>query len=77
MAAEFQNVTTVNIYAPSGAERRRDREDIFSNELPYLLQGIPPSLLVRGDFNSFLTNLDATGHPNQVGPCKSSLEDFN
>ena len=64
MATDFQNVTIVNIYAPSGAERRRDREDFFSNELPYLLRGIPPSLLVGGDFNSVFTNLDATGHPN-------------
>ena len=60
MAAQFQNVTIVNIY---GAERR-DRGNFFSNELPYLLRDIPPSLLVGGDFNSVLTNIDATGHPN-------------
>jgi len=64
MAADFQNVTTVNIYAPSGAKRRRARENFFSNELPYLLRGIPPSLLVGGDFNSVVTNLDAKRHPN-------------
>jgi len=52
MAANFQNVTTVKIYAPSGAERRGDRENFFSNELPYLLRGIPPLFLVGGDFNS-------------------------
>jgi exonuclease III len=57
MAAQFQNVTIVNIYAPSGASRRRDKENFFSNELPYLLRGIPPSLLVGGDFNSVLTNI--------------------
>ena len=64
MAADFQNVATVNIYAPSGAERRNGREKVFSNELPYLLRGIPPSLMVGGDFNSVFTKLDATGHPN-------------
>jgi len=64
MAARFQNVTIVNIYAPSGAERRRDRENFFSNELPYLLRDIPPSLLVGREFNCVLTNIDATGHPN-------------
>jgi endonuclease/exonuclease/phosphatase family metal-dependent hydrolase len=57
MAAQLQNVTIVNIYAPSRAERRRDREKFFSNELPYLL------LLVGGDFNCVLTNIDATEHP--------------
>jgi len=64
MAEDFQNVTTVNIYAPSGAEKRKDRENFFSNEFPYLLRGIPPLLLVGGDFNSVLTNLDGIGHPN-------------
>jgi exonuclease III len=64
MAARFQNVTIVNMYGPSGAERRRDRENFFSNELPYLLRDIPPSLLVGGDFNCVLANIDATGHPN-------------
>ena len=41
MAADFQNVTIVNIYAPSGAERRRDKENFFSNELPYYTAGHP------------------------------------
>jgi len=76
MAAFFQNVTIVNIYAPSGAERRRDRENVFSNELPYLLRGIPPLLLVGGDFNSVLTNLDAIDTQTTAGPCKSLLEDL-
>ena len=34
MAAHFENITTSNIYASSGAEKRRDRENFFSNELP-------------------------------------------
>ena len=54
----------MNIYAPFGAERRRERENVFPNELSYLLRDIPPSLLVGGDFNSVLTNMDATGLPN-------------
>jgi len=29
MAADIQNLTIMNIYAPSGAERRRDRENFF------------------------------------------------
>ena len=45
MAARFQNVILVNIYAPSGAERR-EREKFFASELPYLLQGIPTSLVM-------------------------------
>jgi hypothetical protein len=36
----------------------------FSRDLPYLLRSIPTSLLVVGDFNSLLSNMDATGHQN-------------
>ena len=63
MAAVFENVTLVNIYAPSGAERRKEREHFFPGELPYLPRDIP-SLLVGGDFNSVLTDMDATGQQN-------------
>ena len=62
MAAVFQNVRLVNIYAPSGAERRREREEFSSSDLPYILQGTPKALLMGGDFNSILTNADPTGH---------------
>jgi len=71
MAADFQNVTIVNIYTPSGAERRRDMENVFSNELPCLLRGIPPSLLIGGDFNSLLTNHGRHRTPKpQPGPAR-------
>jgi hypothetical protein len=76
MAPHFQNVTIVNIYAPPGAERRRDMENVFSNELPYLLRDFPPSLLVGGDFDCVLTTIDDTGHPNYSQPCKSLSEDL-
>jgi len=34
IAAEFQGVLLVNIYAPSGAERRQEREAFFKNDFP-------------------------------------------
>ena len=77
IAAVFQNVTLVNIYAPSGAERRREREQFFSRDLPYLLQGIPTSLLVGGDFNSVLTNADATGHQNYSRTLQELIRGFD
>ena len=63
MAASFQNLTLVNIYVPSGAERR-EREQFLASEVPYLLQGIPTSLVMGGNFNSVLSNADLTGHTN-------------
>ena len=76
MAAVFENVTIVNTYAPSEAERR-DRENFFSNELPYLLRGVPQSILVGGDFNSVLTNLDATGRPNYSRALNEFIRGFD
>jgi exonuclease III len=76
MATQFQYVTIVNIYAPSGAERR-DRENFVSNELPYLLRDIPPSLLVGGDFNCVRTNIDATGHPNYSRALQEFIRGFD
>jgi exonuclease III len=76
MAARFQNVTIVNIYAPSGAERRRDRENFFSTELPYLLRDIPPSLLVGGNFKCVLQTLTPQDTQTTAGPCKSLSEDL-
>ena len=63
MAASFKNVTLVNIYAPSGAERR-EREQFFASEVPYLLRGIPSSLVMGGDINSVLSSVEVTGHTN-------------
>jgi len=77
MAADFQNVTIVNIYAPSGAERRRDRGNFFSNELPYLLRGIPPLLLVGGNLDSVLTNRDAIGHSNYSQALQEFIRGFD
>jgi exonuclease III len=77
MAAQFQNVTIVNIYAPSGAERNRNRENLFSNELPYLLRDIPPSFLVGDGFNCVLANIDATGHPNYSRALQEFIRGFD
>ena len=74
MAAQFQNVTIVNICAPPGAKRMRDKENLFSNELPHVLRDIPPSLLVGGDFNWSLQTLTPQDIQTTAGPCKSLSE---
>ena len=67
----------MNIYAPSGTEWRRDKENLFLNELPHLLRDIPPSLLVGGDFNSVLTNPDATAHTNYSWALQEFIRGFD
>ena len=46
IAASFQGVRLVNIYAPLGAEKRQKREDFFNLVLPYLLIDTPTTLIM-------------------------------
>jgi len=52
-------------------------ENFFSNELPYLLRDFPPSLLVGGDFDCVLTNIDDTGHPNYSRALQEFIRGFD
>jgi len=64
MAASYQGVRLINIYAPSGAEKRQEREEFFNAEIPYLLSDNPTTLIMGGDYNCILAKTDATGHFN-------------
>jgi len=41
MAACYQGIWLVNIYAPSGTANRQEREDFYNVELVYLLKSLP------------------------------------
>ena len=64
IAAELQGVGIVNIFAPSGAEKKQEREVFFNIELPHLLATIPTKMILGGDFNCVLSKSDCTGHYN-------------
>jgi len=64
IASDFGDLTIINIYAPSGALKRCEREAFFNNELAYLLQNVSDNFLMGGDFNSILGKSDSTGHYN-------------
>ena len=61
MAGELQGIWLVNIYAPSGAAKRREREDFFAVEVPVLLSTVPDTMLMGGDFNCVLSQAETTG----------------
>jgi exonuclease III len=65
MAAEFNGIWLVNIYAPSGAARRQKREHFYNSELTYLLRAAHEHMILGGDFNGVLDKRDdTTGHYN-------------
>ena len=64
MAASYQGVWIVNIYAPSGTANRQEREEFYNVELVYLMRSLPPSMIVGRDFNCVLSQADCTGNRN-------------
>jgi len=58
MAADFQGLWLVNVYAPSGAERKQEREVFFNIDLPQPLLETPSMMLIGGDFNCVLAKTD-------------------
>jgi len=68
IAAEFKGIWLVNIYAPSGAAKRNEREQFFSSDLTYILRAALENIILGGDFNCVLDKSDTTGHFNPLKP---------
>jgi exonuclease III len=73
MVATFNGVQIANVYAPSGAGRRKEREDFYIIDVSQLLGRPPTSLLLAGDFNCVLHANDCTGTPNMSRTLKNLL----
>ena len=61
IAADYNGLRPVNVYAPAGTARRADRERFFTSELPALFYATFQSVLLSGDFNCVLHPTDTTG----------------
>jgi exonuclease III len=61
IAGLFGQTYIVNIYAPSGAARRKEREEFYHTEIPYLFRAMPERYILGGDFNCVLSRTDCTG----------------
>jgi exonuclease III len=62
ITSSFGEIHVVNIYAPSGTSKQREREAFFNTDLPYLLEMASEDLLLGGDFNCVMDAGDSTGH---------------
>jgi hypothetical protein len=58
----------VNIYAPSGTAKRKERDDLYTTEMPQLLQHASYNYVLGGDFNCVLQRTDSTGTPITCAP---------
>jgi exonuclease III len=64
IAAYYNNTCIINLNAPPGTANRAEREAFFNTELIDLIPHTPTDLIMAGDFNCVLSNLDCTGHRN-------------
>jgi exonuclease III len=55
----------INIYTPSGAEKRseRERQSLYDTDAPFLLPTANTEMIFAGDFNCVLSPDDCTGKP--------------
>lgn len=78
MSIKINNsVTICNVYAPSGIQNYRSREDVFNQFIPYYLQSASPYVIFGGDFNCVIANKDATGVNNKSAALRTLIHNLN
>jgi len=50
-AVENHDTLFVNIYAPSGNNKRQERDEFYNTELTYLLRRMPKNCFLGGNYN--------------------------
>jgi len=64
MAGTFKGTCNVNVFAPSRAEKKHERENFYNSDLPYLLPTVQTELILAGYFNCELSQSDTMGQKN-------------
>jgi exonuclease III len=64
MAAHINNMWIINVYAPSGAERKVEREKFYNMDIIQLLSTTHDRTIIAGDFNCIQNKTGCTGTPN-------------
>jgi exonuclease III len=59
IAAMLNGTWIINIYAPSGAEKKKEREKFYNNDITYLLPTTRADMILAGDFNCILSNTNS------------------
>ena len=66
IAATLNGIRVVNIYAPSGSEKRREREAFYNGEVVTLIPPTVTEMILARDFNCVLSKADCTGQINHT-----------
>ena len=65
MSCRLENLQLVNLYAPSGRSRRREREIFYGETLESVVRTLDQLPIVLGEFNCILENCNALTNPTQ------------
>jgi exonuclease III len=66
MAVKLNGTWIINTYAPSGTEKKNERENFCNTDLTYTLPTAKAEVILAGDFDCILKNTDSTGAKNTV-----------
>jgi exonuclease III len=61
MSASLRGILIEIIYAPSGAEKRQEREALYNNEVVHRIPSSSTAMIMAGDFNCVIKTDDCTG----------------
>jgi exonuclease III len=64
IALNHNGIQIINIYAPSGTEKRNEREYFFNMELPHILPTTNTDMIIAGDFNCIVERTESTKSTN-------------
>jgi len=64
MAAEINGTWIINIYAPSGAEKRTEIGHFFTHEVTALMPPVRRETILAGDFNAIIDKNDSRSQKN-------------
>jgi len=76
IAVCYEAIRIIKIYAPPGAEKRREREAFYNTEVPTLLPSTPAEIFLAGDFKCVLCHADSMGQGKTVEHLKKQCEDL-
>ena len=62
IAAYYNNICFINLYAPSGTSKRIERVAFFNIDIINILPRTPTDLIMAGDFNCVQSDSDCAGH---------------
>lgn len=72
----YKDYMFLNLYAPSGSNKRKARNLFFAQDVPYLLRSLPKFLIMGGDYNCVLRPVDTTGHFLPSNSLQTLVTDF-